>query len=403
MCVGGGLPPPFSFASTEQVRILLVHNILNDSKSVSGVLKHYLLMARAWAEAGVQTDFLMAKAGFPQIQDQAPLAGLISSDSFFNATNYLTQTWRYFPAYALRSSSVLWTKFPCQYDLVYATSPFIFEVFPARVLRRRWGGRLVVKYHHVLSAQVGRKGVFDRLFLKSEEITTRWLNREADLIICSTPGVDRDFHGLESRLGLPWRETKVIGYGLDMDELLKEAQAAKVYDAVYLGRMHEHKGALDLPEVWSAVKRELPGARLLVIGEGPRRPEVQRRFAELGLAGSATFTGGVSEKEKNDLLRQCRVGLSLSYEEGWGLSVTECMAFGMPVVAYHLPIFDHVFRDKLVYVPLGEKEAFAGELVGLLRDGGRQDLLGKANREFVKKYDYREIARQELEAMRAVM
>ena len=400
--MGGGLPPPFSFASNKVVRVLLVHNILNDSRSVSGVLKHYLLMAKGWHSLGVKTDFYMAKAGFKQVGDQVPDAGLISSDSLFDATNYITQTWRYFPAYGLRTASALWTKLDHTYDLVYATNQPIFEVFPARHLARRQKAKLAVKYHHVLSAQPKRGAGFDKLFLKSEEITTRWLNKEADLIICSTPGVDRDFHQLEARLGLQPRETKVIGYGLEMDELLREVPAEKRYDAVYLGRLHEHKGALDLPEVWAEAVRQQPQAKLLVIGEGPRRPVVQQKCAELGIANSITFTGGIPEQQKNDLLRQCRIGLSLSYEEGWGLSVTECMAFGMPVVAYHLPIFDHVFGTNLEYVPRGDKPAFAKTLAALIANPDRQSIMGNRNREFVRKYDYREVARQELAAMEAL-
>ena len=54
-------------------------------------------------------------------------------------------------------------------------------------------------------------------------------------------------------------------------------------------------------------------------------------FGELGLAHTVTFTGGIPEKEKNDLLCRSRIGLSLSFEEGWGLSINEFLATGIPV------------------------------------------------------------------------
>ena len=50
------------------MRILIIHNTLNDSTSVSGVLKHYAFMANEWNAAGHQTDFVLARAGFPQLQ-----------------------------------------------------------------------------------------------------------------------------------------------------------------------------------------------------------------------------------------------------------------------------------------------------------------------------------------------
>jgi glycosyltransferase involved in cell wall biosynthesis len=61
------------------------------------------------------------------------------------------------------------------------------------------------------------------------------------------------------------------------------------------------------------------------------------------LGDSVTFTGGVDDRRKNELLRQSKLGISLSYEEGWGLSICEYLAAGLPVVAYRLPVFAQVF------------------------------------------------------------
>src|ERR1051325_4113188 len=84
------------------MKILIVHNTLNDSKSLSGALRHFLFMANEWTASGHQTDFLIAKCAFPQISAFCPNSRLISSDNIFDATNYVEKTWRYFPAYAWR-------------------------------------------------------------------------------------------------------------------------------------------------------------------------------------------------------------------------------------------------------------------------------------------------------------
>lgn len=70
------------------MKILVVHNSLNDSKSLSGALRHFLVMANEWTAMGHQTDFLCAKCAFPQIRELAPHAGLISSDNLFDATQH---------------------------------------------------------------------------------------------------------------------------------------------------------------------------------------------------------------------------------------------------------------------------------------------------------------------------
>jgi glycosyltransferase involved in cell wall biosynthesis len=379
------------------MRILIVHNTLNDSRSVSGVLRHYAWMANEWIAAGHPTDFLVARAGFPQLAELAPHSRRISSDNWFNATHYIAQTWRYFPAYFLRMASAHWARIP-RYDLIYASTQLIVEVYAARVLARRQNAAFVAKIHHVLANQHGRKSFFDRLFLASERLTTRWLNREADLVFCGTELVARDFHALERDLGLTPRPTTQIGYGIDLAPFreLEMENVGKSHDLVLLGRMHELKGIFELPQVWQGVLKERPGAKLVVIGEGPHRPRLEALFREQGMQHSARFTGGIGEAEKNRLVAGSKVGLSLSYEEGWGLSINEFLAAGLPVVAYDLPIFAQVFPGQLDLVPMHDASAAAKRIVRLLEDESLRREKAQRGREFIQRYDFREVAKAEL-------
>lgn len=382
------------------MRILIVHNTLNDSKSLSGALRHFLFMANEWTAAGHQTDFLAARAGFPQIGSLSPKATLVSSDNIFDATKYLEKTWRYFPAYGYRMLTSHLTRLPAKYDLVLASTQLIVEVYPAMIIARRQNARFVAKVHHVLAAQQKRTGFFDRLFLWSERKTTRWMNKQADLVICGTKFVERDYHEFEKKLGLTNPvKTRAIGYGVDLAAMPLAWDHPHEYDVVHLGRMHEHKGVFDMPYVWKEVVAKKPKAKLLVIGEGPHRSRTEAMFAELGLSGNVSFTGGIPEKEKNDLLCRSRIGLSLSFEEGWGLSINEFLAAGLPVVAYGLPIFDSVFPNQLINVPVSDKAAAAEAIVGLLDNPARQKELGLQGRAFVQRYDFRNVAREELRAL----
>jgi glycosyltransferase involved in cell wall biosynthesis len=382
----------------EPKSILITYNTANDSRSVSGVLKHFLLMARAWIAAGVQVDFLAARAGWPQIHSFVPEAGLISSDNIFNADKYIGKTWAYFPAYGWRMVTAHFTRMQ-RYDVVIASSPIIFEVYPALVLKRRHGALLAAKFHHVLTAQQKRSGFFDLLFLWSERLAMRSINKHAAVIIASTAQVARDVHNLEASLHLPKRELHQIGYGLDMS-LFLAPDSNPVYDVVILGRLHVHKGIFDLPEIWAEVLAKRPGSKLLIIGEGTHRPLLEAGLEKLGVRGSVTLTGGVPEIEKNRLLASSKIGLSLSFEEGWGLSVNECLATGLPVVAYDLPIYNEVFPGLLVAVPAGQKGRVAEELIRLLDDPARRTQLGAHGKQYVQRYDYREIAAAELDAIK---
>ena len=124
------------------------------------------------------------------------------------------------------------------------------------------------------------------------------------------------------------------------------------------------------------------------------------QFAERGLMDGVRFVGSVPEGEKNRLLSEARIGLSLSSEEGWGLAVNEYLACGLSVVAYDLPVFHEVFPDLLQLVPLGEKALAAQTVLELLANPDICEEGGQIGREYVQRYNYREMALQELEHLR---
>ncbi len=382
------------------MRILIVHNILNDSVSVSGVLKHYAFMANAWIESGHQTDFVVAKAGFSQLRKLAPKAGLISSDGLFDATKNISKTWQNMPAFLWRMWNAHWLRLRDSYDVVYASGPFIFEVYAARVLARRLGAKWAAKVQHVLHSQPKREGIFNRMFLQSERISARWMNRDAAVVMCLSKVVQDDYRKLEEEMGLKPAESVQVGCGIDFAAMVDGREETKEFDVVFLGRLHEQKGVFDLPTTWKTVIEARPEAKLLVIGSGPHREAMEERLKAMGLSDSVTVAGGVDEAETNRLLAHSRIGISLSYEEGWGLSVTEFLAAGLPVVAYQLPVFEQVFPEQLEMVKPGDAVGVGKEIAALLEDEKRQLARGGAGREFVRQYDYREIAKEELDVLR---
>lgn len=383
------------------MRILLVHNTLNDSVSISGVLREYVNMARVWVADGHTVDFLAGRVAQAQLRELAPECGHLSSDDFFDATAQLHQTWRHFPAYAWRCLSAL-RRPQTGYDLVYATCPFVVETYCARAIARRLGVPWGVKIQHVLGAQTQRTGFINRLLLWGEKKSAQWASTEAAFVYCLSPVVARDYRALEERLGLTPSDTRTVGSSIDLDQFRSLPESEKKHDVVFLGRLHELKGVFDLPEVWAQVKTARPAATLKVIGEGPHRTAVMDRFAARNLMDGVEFTGGIGEEDKNRLLAEARLGLSLSSEEGWGLAVNEYLASELPVVAYDLPVFQEVFPDVLHSVSLGDKTAASRVILELLADPAAREAMGRQGRELAQRYDYRAMAREELRHLEAL-
>jgi glycosyltransferase involved in cell wall biosynthesis len=382
------------------MRILIVYNTAMEPRSISGVQRHFAGVVKHWIAAGHQVDFALAAAAHPLWRRMFPHSQLLSTDSLIPAPGRIPQAFWCAPAYA-------WRMFPFHYprtartgyDVIYPCAPFFFEVYPAWRLAQANRAALVVKIHHLVTGLPGRTGIIDRLFLQSERASVRLLHRHGNLILGSTPAIAKAYTHLESSLGLNPSPMVCTGYGIDLDDIPFLPDSPKEFDAVVLGRLHEHKGVLDIPELWTAVRQRHPSARLLVIGEGPHRDELQRRLRSAGLEQAVQLTGAVDDLEKNRLLSRCRLGLSLSREEGWGLSITEFLAAGLPVVALQLPVFPEVFGDQLDTVPLGDLTGFAQKVCNWLDDPARCREQGAEGRRFVARYDYRSVAAAELAAI----
>jgi glycosyltransferase involved in cell wall biosynthesis len=93
------------------------------------------------------------------------------------------------------------------------------------------------------------------------------------------------------------------------------------------------------------VRERIPGARLLVIGDGPYRPTLERLAADLGLADAVEFAGYVDDHEEvEQRVRRSGVGVAVydpaiaafSYYADPG-KIRNYLASGVPVVVTDVP------------------------------------------------------------------
>ena len=117
------------------------------------------------------------------------------------------------------------------------------------------------------------------------------------------------------------------------------------------------------------------GVTLLIAGEGEERAALERRAAELGLAGRARFLGPQSRERVLELFRAADAVVLSSSWENFPHTVVEALAAGTPVLATTTGGVAEVVRD-------GEN--------GLLVPAGDADALGEAIRRFFADADLRE-------------
>jgi glycosyltransferase involved in cell wall biosynthesis len=92
-----------------------------------------------------------------------------------------------------------------------------------------------------------------------------------------------------------------------------------------------------------------------------------------------------------------------SYLESFAIVVCEALACGLPVVAYELPAYRDFYGNSLAYVSIGNVKALAGKIIELLNDVDMCEKLAKAGNHIAKKYDWENVAKQQIKAINKML
>jgi glycosyltransferase involved in cell wall biosynthesis len=169
--------------------------------------------------------------------------------------------------------------------------------------------------------------------------------------------------------GIPAANITVVTNGLDHTRYrLDDSRPGPVI--LSLGRVEPYKRVDVIVEAMPRILRAVPAARLVVVGRGSAVPTLHRRVRDLGIEHAVEFRGFVDEAEKVALYRSARVFVNPSAKEGWGLTVMEANACGVPVVASDAPgLRDSVLHDKSGLLVLhADGDAYVAAILRVLQD-----------------------------------
>jgi glycosyltransferase involved in cell wall biosynthesis len=224
-------------------------------------------------------------------------------------------------------------------DVVYAETPYFYDVLPA-VFAKRWGKarHMIVAFFHLTPPPSVRSGnpLVNAMAWLEQRLTMRLIVRHADKVIVADDAV----RGQLVRHGIPAHALVVTRMGAQPTQ---SVTSPPLYDAISVGRLAPAKGIATLLDAWSIVTRERPGAMLaLVGGEMPgfdADAEVRRR----GLQEHVRIIRGASDAALAQLLGASTIFVTASTEEGYGMAVGEALAAGLSCVTFDLPAFRAAF------------------------------------------------------------
>jgi len=212
----------------------------------------------------------------------------------------------------------------------------------------------------------------------------RWALRISDTIVAISSYTAREIARFAQ---VP---VEVIPYTLPFAAGEPNARSPRAggFQVLFVGRLVERKGVKHLID---AIER-VPGARLVVIGDGPERAGLEAGARDLGLGTRVDFRGRVSDDElratyaASDALVLPSILDARGDTEGLGVVLLEAMSYGVPVVASDIGgITDIVEHDKsgLLVTP-GDPAALAQALERLARDPALAQRLGAAGEQRVR-------------------
>lgn len=152
-----------------------------------------------------------------------------------------------------------------------------------------------------------------------------------------------------------------------------------------VGRLDElrYKGHAELIECWDQVVREVPDARLWIVGKGPGMAAYQAMAHKSPASANIEFKGFVPDGQMPALWAQARIFAMPSRYEGFGLVYIEAMRYGVPVIASVHDAAPEVNVDGQTgyNVNLDQSDELPRRLVELLKDSSLCRRMGEAGRQ----------------------
>jgi len=201
---------------------------------------------------------------------------------------------------------------------------------------------------------------------------------------------------LEAGIGRPEIYTRVFS-GFKVEPFLQAKNDAELRrklglppDAFVIGkigRLVPLKGHADLLAAARDFLRSHPSSRLLFVGDGPLRPELERLAESYGLRHKAVFTGLRSPAEVPAYVGIMDCLVHLSYREAVSRALPQALAGGKPVIAYDFDGADEVcIPDQTGFlVRTGDVASVTKHLSTLASDPALRVRLGSRGRELVAK------------------
>ncbi len=258
-----------------------------------------------------------------------------------------------------------------------------------RLAAKRAGVPVII--HHIHGPSFGNfQGALANLVFTAAE---KHAAKVTDHFFCSASAMTKLY--LAAGIGKPEMFTRIFsGFNLEPflnatnDLALRKKLDLDENDFVIgkIARLFKLKGHADLIKAFAKILPQVPHARLLFVGDGILRGEIEKQARELNIRDKIIFTGLVSPSEVARYVGLMDCLAHLSYREALSRALPQALAAGKPVIAYDFDGADEICLENETgfLIRTGDIETAAQKLLQLARDAELRKKLGQRGQQFVK-------------------
>lgn len=235
-------------------------------------------------------------------------------------------------------------------DVIHSQCEFSTYIF-ARFIARKTNAPIIHTYHTVYEDYTHYFSFSDRIGKKAAKIFTKAILRKTQDIIAPTEKVTKLLQNYHIN-----KPIYTIPTGIDVDryakrvslDILKEKKRMLGipegnFVLIYLGRIAKEKNVEEVIDYM--LKIDSYNVSLLVVGDGPKKEELEQYVLKHGANHNIIFTGIVERDKVNEYYQLADVFVSASTSETQGLTYIEALANGVPLLCRKDECLEHVIED----------------------------------------------------------
>ncbi|UCH59955.1 MAG: glycosyltransferase [Anaerolineales bacterium] len=269
-------------------------------------------------------------------------------------------------------------------DVVHVHHPFLSGSIALRYCRPR--GLPIVFTNHTrydLYAQAYIPGLPEVFGVTALEAIMPAFCRACDLVIAPSPGMKSvlEKFGVTSHIDVvpngvnlapfkkPTQPKDRSEFGFQPDDIL----------LIYVGRLGPEKNLPFLLRSFAGAAQAYDNIRLILVGDGPEKDNLQDRVRHMQLSHSVFFTGMLEYAQLPGYLTMADAFVTASVTEVHPLSVIEAMASGLPVLGIQSPGVGDTIVDGITgfLVPEQDFASYTAKLVRLATDHDKRKYMGQ--------------------------